>query len=639
MRKILWLILAVIVSLPLASPALITHGQGPEKFRRVSNRIPNQYIVVFNNGAVGTTAVDATVNILLRIHGGTVKHIYQAALRGFAVQMPEAAAIALSNDPRVEYVIEDEMGTLGGINTQNSPPAWGLDRIDQRNLPLNNAYNYSNSGAGVNAYVLDSGINESHLQFGGRAFRTADFVGDGANGFDCNGHGTHVAGTVGGITYGVAKAVTIRSVRVCNCNGFCPGSSVIAGVDWVTSNRISPAVVNMSLQFSVNPALDTAVRNSITSGVTCVVIAGNQNQNASNISPARVAEAITVGATDSADVRASFSNFGSVLDIFAPGTNILSAWIGSNTATNTISGTSMAAPHVTGVVAQYLQANKAATPSTIATAIINASTPDKVISPGSGSPNRLLFSDFLDATSVNAASFSGVQLAPDSIVAAFGIALATTTQSAPGTIGVSGIDLPTILAGTTVRVTDSLNTERLAQLIFVSPGQVNYVMPSGTANGRAVVTITSGNGSVAFGAVQIGTVGPGVFSANSNGIGVASAQILRVKPDGTQIYEDVAQYDAAQGRFVPVPISFDDDTLYLILYGTGVRYRSSLSAVSVTVGSTSPMVSYVGPQGAFIGEDQINVGPLPTSLAGSGLVNINVTVDGRAANTVQSQFQ
>jgi uncharacterized protein (TIGR03437 family) len=297
----------------------------------------------------------------------------------------------------------------------------------------------------------------------------------------------------------------------------------------------------------------------------------------------------------------------------------------------------MATPHVAGFVAQYLQANKAATPATVASAIINSATLNKVSDP-QGSPNRLLFSDFLDTTSVNAASFSGTQLASDSIVAAFGIALATTTQSAPGIGGASGTNLPTDLAGTTVKVKDSLGTERLSQLIFVSPGQVNYIMPTGTVNGTAIVTITSGNGSVAFGAVQIGNVGPGIFSANANGVGVAVAQILRVKPDGTQIYENVSQYDSGQGIFVPVPIVFGGDTLYLILYGTGIRYRSSLGAVSATVGNTSPSVLYAGAQGTYIGEDQVNLGPLSTSLIGSGVVNVNLTVDGLAANTVQIQF-
>ncbi|MCI0389659.1 MAG: hypothetical protein MOB07_12980, partial [Acidobacteria bacterium] len=182
-------------------------------------------------------------------------------------------------------------------------------------------------------------------------------------------------------------------------------------------------------------------------------------------------------------------------------------------------------------------------------------------------------------------------------------------------------------------------TNRLAQIFFVSPGQVNYVMPTGTVNGTAIVTITSGNGSKAYGAVQIGNVGPGVFSANSNGVGVAAAQILRVKPGGQQIYENVYQFDSGLGIYVPVPISFGGDTLYLILYGTGIRYRSSLSAVIATVGSTSPQTLFAGAQGTFIGQDQVNLGPLSTNLAGSGVVNVNVTVDGLAANTVQIQFQ
>lgn len=310
--------------------------------------------------SVAPADVAAVATQLSRTHGGKIKNVYEHALKGFALRLPEAAAIALSQDPRVEYVQEDAEASI--VTTQYSPPT-GLDRIDQRYLPLDNSYTYNSTGAGVNVYVIDTGIRPTHQEFGGRASIAADYVGDGQNGNDCNGHGTHVAGTIGGSTYGVAKSARIYAVRVLNCGGSGAYSTIISGVDWVTAYHASPAVANMSLRGSVYDPLDKAVRDSIASGVTYTVAAGNDNDKASNYSPAGVKEAITVGATDpSNDYRAYFSNYGLVLDIFAPGVNITSAWIGSDTDTNTISGTSMAAPHVAGVAALYLQNNPGAGP-------------------------------------------------------------------------------------------------------------------------------------------------------------------------------------------------------------------------------------------------------------------------------------
>jgi subtilisin family serine protease len=302
--------------------------------------------------------------------------------------MTEQQAEQLSDDPRVAFVEEDSV--VEALVTQSNPP-WGLDRIGQRDLPLNAAYSYTRTGAGVNAYIIDTGIRRTHTQFGGRAFVGFDAVGDGQNTNDCNGHGTHVSGTVGGSTYGVAKSVRLFAVRVLNCSGSGSNSGVIAGVDWVTSHHVAPAVANMSLGGGASTALDTAVRNSIASGVTYAIAAGNSNVNAANQSPARVSEAITVGATTMSDARSSFSNFGSIVDVFAPGSSILSAWNTSDTATNTISGTSMATPHVAGVVARFLQANPAASPATARNAIVNAATLNHLSGIPTGTANRLLF--------------------------------------------------------------------------------------------------------------------------------------------------------------------------------------------------------------------------------------------------------
>uniref|UniRef100_UPI003467EDD9 Extracellular serine proteinase n=1 Tax=Thermus sp. (strain Rt41A) TaxID=32063 RepID=UPI003467EDD9 len=275
-----------------------------------------------------------------------------------------------------------------------SPATWGLDRIDQRTLPLDGRYTYTATGAGVHAYVVDTGILLSHQEFTGRIGKGYDAITPGGSAQDCNGHGTHVAGTIGGTTYGVAKGVTLHPVRVLDCNGSGSNSSVIAGLDWVTQNHVKPAVINMSLGGGASTALDTAVMNAINAGVTVVVAAGNDNRDACFYSPARVTAAITVGATTSTDYRASFSNYGRCLDLFAPGQSITSAWYTSSTATNTISGTAMATPHVTGAAALYLQWYPTATPSQVASALLYYATPNVVKNAGRYSPNLLLYTPF-----------------------------------------------------------------------------------------------------------------------------------------------------------------------------------------------------------------------------------------------------
>jgi subtilisin family serine protease len=352
-------------------------------------RIPNQYIVVLKAELVGVAAVDATADDLLTRYGGQRQHVYRFALKGFSAQMPAAAAAALARDPRVEYVVQDEEVDISATQT---PATWGLDRIDQRDLLLNNSYTYNFTGLGVHAYVIDTGIRSTHTQFTGRMGPGTDTVGDGQATNDCHGHGTHVAGTIGGTTYGVAKQVTLHPVRVLNCTGNGTTSGVIAGVDWVTANHIKPAVANMSLGGGASAALDTAVTNSINAGVTYVVAAGNDNANACTSSPARAPAAITVGASDAADVRASFSNFGTCLDLFAPGVNITSSWRTSDTATAIASGTSMASPHVAGVVALFLQQFGHTAPATVASSLLANASAGRLAGIGAGSPNLLLYS-------------------------------------------------------------------------------------------------------------------------------------------------------------------------------------------------------------------------------------------------------
>jgi subtilisin family serine protease len=363
--------------------------------KKGADRIPGHYIVVMTDESAGPVGrfsmAEQARDVLVAAYGGRVTMTFTHALNGYAAEMTEAEAEALSEDPRVAFVEEDGVMT---IDTTQSGATWGLDRIDQRDRPLNGTYVYNHTGSGVRAYIIDTGIRTTHTQFGGRAAVSADFVGDGRNGQDCNGHGTHVAGTVGGSTYGVAKSVSLRAVRVLNCSGSGSTSGVISGVNWVAQNRVLPAVANMSLGGGASSALDTAVNNAINAGVTFAIAAGNSNANACNFSPARVAAAITVGSTTSTDARSSFSNFGTCVDIFAPGSSITSAWATSDTATNTISGTSMATPHVAGAAALYLQTFPSSSPATVRNALVNNSTTNPITNAGTGSPNRLLYTLF-----------------------------------------------------------------------------------------------------------------------------------------------------------------------------------------------------------------------------------------------------
>ena len=376
-----------------ASTPALAAPTGEIRYAGAADAVSGSYVVVLKGDAVGTantlaarTAVPDRAAGLAKRYGGNVGTVWSSALTGYSAKMTPAQARRLAADPAVAYVEQDRVMTTQGSQTGAT---WGLDRIDQRNLPLNSTYTYPNTASNVRAYIIDTGIRTTHSDFGGRATWGTNTVD--TNNTDCNGHGTHVAGTVGGTKYGVAKSVRLVAVKVLNCSGSGTTAGVISGVNWVTSNAVKPAVANMSLGGGASTTLDNAVANSINSGITYALAAGNSSANACNSSPARVASAITVGATTSTDARASYSNYGSCVDIFAPGSSITSAWRTSDTATNSISGTSMASPHVAGAAALVLSANTSYTPAQVASYLTSNATTGKVTSPGSGSPNRLLF--------------------------------------------------------------------------------------------------------------------------------------------------------------------------------------------------------------------------------------------------------
>jgi subtilisin family serine protease len=437
-----------------------TPGALPQGTVRIASAdgITGSYIVVLRSTAAAKVATTAT-GLVLR-YGGTVVQDYSATVHGFHAELTPTQAARLAANPAVDYVEQDATVRLAEAGTEYNP-GWGLDRIDQRSLPYSKTYSFS-SAAGVTAYVLDTGIRITHDEFGGRARYGRDFIDNDSTAQDCNGHGTHVSATIGGRTYGVAKDVKLVGVRILDCQGMGSYSAIIAGIDWVTRNAVKPAVANMSVGGTASTALNNAVTRSIASGVTYVVAAGNDNRNACKYSPASASAAITVGATDSHDKRASFSNYGSCVDLFAPGTNIASAYNRSNTSAAYMSGTSMATPHVTGAAALLLGSQPGFSPQQVTAALLDNATTGRVTST-TGSPNRELYTGFLNPSGP-----------------------ADDTDCGPYTSDTTVALAKKGTATSTIDVTDCTGTASAKSSVTVSVG--------GATRGSLVITLTSPQG-------------------------------------------------------------------------------------------------------------------------------------------------
>ncbi|MEU2664146.1 S8 family serine peptidase [Micromonospora sp. NPDC007220] len=510
---------AALAMVATATPAMAAEPVGTIRAAGGATAVADSYIVVFKDTSVARSSVGDTAQRLVGRHGGAVARTYGAALRGFEVRVDARAAARIAADPAVAYVEQNHTVSIAG--TQTNPPSWGLDRIDQRALPLNSSYTYPNTASNVHAYIIDTGIRFSHSDFGGRAVSGYDAV-DGGSADDCNGHGTHVAGTVGGSAYGVAKGVQLVGVRVLNCQGSGTNAGVIGGVDWVTANAVKPAVANMSLGGGANASLDTAVRNSINSGVSYGLAAGNDSGgNACNTSPARTAEGITVGSTTNTDARSSFSNIGTCLDIFAPGSSITSAWYTNDTATNTISGTSMATPHVVGVAALVASANPAWTPQQVRDYLVNNATSNVVTNAGTGSPNKLLYvvngdtPPPTDDFSVSVSPTSGSTAPGGSVTAT--VATATTNGSAQS-VSLSASGLP---SGATASFSPATVTSGGSSALTIS---TSASTPAGTYSVTVTGTAASGSRTATYSLTVTGT-GGGCSGTNGTDLAIPDTNV------------------------------------------------------------------------------------------------------------------
>lgn len=484
------------------------------------NAVAGRYIVVLKESAQLRTsaAISTKAKALAARFSGQTRHIYADVLPGFSVTMSAGRAAQLAADPSVAYV--EQVQQMSIMDTQNNPPNWGDDRIDQRNLPLSSSFTYpANPGQGVTVYVLDTGINASHVEFTGRVKQGIDIVDGDSNPADCHGHGTHVAGTAVGTTYGIAKKASVVSVRVLNCQGQGFDDDFIAGFNWVRTNAQKPAVANYSIGCTsrcTSQALETAVSSLISSGVQFVQAAGNSGDDACFYSPQRLGAAITVGNSTSSDARNSTSNYGSCLDLFAPGTSIVSASYSSNTGSATMTGTSMASPHVTGSVALYLGLNPSATPAEVRNALVTNGTTGKITSPGSGSPNVLLYTGFIGGGTPGNPSVTNPGNQTTAVGQSVDLQVQATGGTTPYTWSASGLPAGLSMAASTGRITGSPTTAGTSNVTVTVTDSA-----SKSASAPFTWTVTTGGGCTSTQVVANSGFESGStpWTANANVIG------------------------------------------------------------------------------------------------------------------------
>ncbi|GAA2978272.1 hypothetical protein GCM10010483_23030 [Actinokineospora diospyrosa] len=517
---------AVVVAPPLlaaqdSAVAIVNAGS--------ADAVADRYIVAFKSQGQGIASVSASATSLTQRYGGQIRHTYDAGLNGYSAKMSAAEAAKVAKDPAVAYV--QQVTTMKLTDTQTNPPNWGDDRIDQASLPLDRSFTYpSNPGQGVRVYIMDSGINANHQEFSGRMAAGYDFVDGDSSPTDCHGHGTHVAGTAAGTTYGVAKKATISAVRVLNCQGSGANDDIIAGINWIRNNAVKPAVVNYSIgcqQRCTDNSLDNAVKALVASGVQWVQAAGNSSDDACYYSPQRVPEAINVGNSNSTDVRNSTSNYGSCLDIFAPGTSIISASYSSNTGTATMTGTSMASPHTAGAAAVYLGKNPSATSAQVQTALVNNSSANKLTSIGTGSPNRLLNISFLNTGTPGDVTVANPGNQSATVGQAFNLTNSATGGTSPYTWSATGLPAGLSISSSTGTISGTPTAAATANVTLSArdsagkTGTASFTITVGTTGGSCGPVTNSADYTIRDNA----TVSSPVTVANCTGQASATATV------------------------------------------------------------------------------------------------------------------